>query len=420
MGNSWIRAAGVLSMLAAAGFGTYFAWHALAPRAARQVAPPETVPEFIARHWPEALAPQGDPPAGLSPVEASLGPDACGQCHARQFGDWKTSLHARSMGPGIQWQLHAMSQQGANRCLRCHAPLAEQKALLALERGWANAPSTPAPPHVPADLHRRGLVCAACHVRRHERFGPPPRPDAVVAAADAPHGGFSVQAAFQDSLFCAVCHQFPADGARLNGKLIEDTYEEWRASPAARAGQSCQSCHMPDRRHLWRGIHDADMVRQALRVRLSLHPEARGEYRAEAELANTGAGHHFPTYLIPEVVATLALMDPGGRVRAILARHVIGRKADLGLTREISDTRIASGERVLVGGRFASPPTQGWSVELRVVVHPDKHYELLFRNVLERGERRAPEAERMLREALAQAESSTFELFRLREAVPAR
>ncbi len=26
------------------------------------------------------------------------------------------------------------------------------------------------------------------------------------------------------------------------------------------ASWQCQTCHMPDRRHLWRGIHDSDMV----------------------------------------------------------------------------------------------------------------------------------------------------------------
>ena len=43
-----------------------------------------------------------------------------------------------------------MNQDQGNRCLRCHAPLAEQKALLALELGWPNAPKQPPPDYVPA------------------------------------------------------------------------------------------------------------------------------------------------------------------------------------------------------------------------------------------------------------------------------
>ncbi len=64
---------------------------------------------------------------------------------------------------------------------------------------------------------------------------------------------------FWKSDFCAVCHQFSPDQA-INGKLLENTVEGWRQSPQAAAGQTCQSCHMPSRRHLWRGIHDPDMV----------------------------------------------------------------------------------------------------------------------------------------------------------------
>ncbi len=30
------------------------------------------------------------------------------------------------------------------------------------------------------------------------------------------------------------CHQFGADGYALNGKLLENTYEEWKASPGLR------------------------------------------------------------------------------------------------------------------------------------------------------------------------------------------
>ncbi|MBA7466455.1 hypothetical protein ES707_01639 [subsurface metagenome] len=44
----------------------------------------------------------------------------------------------------------------------------------------------------------------------------------------------------------------------------ENTLVEWEQSPAARNGMTCQSCHMPQRRHLWRGIHDPDMVRSGL------------------------------------------------------------------------------------------------------------------------------------------------------------
>jgi hypothetical protein len=374
---------------------------------------------FLSRHWSYPIAPQGNPPAGFSPLEASLDPGACGQCHVQQFLDWKASLHSRTMGPGIRWQFFVMGQKAANECMRCHAPLAEQKALLAMDRGWEHAPSTPPPRYVAPDLHLQGLVCAACHVRRHERFGPPPRGGAGRARDPAmPHGGFSAQPAFEDSRFCAACHQFPASGPSLNGKLLENTFEEWRASAAAKRGRTCQSCHMPDRRHLWRGIHDPDMVRKALHVSLEVRRRGKGAMWAQAQLTNVGAGHHFPTYVVPEVVASLELLDAQGKVRSQIARKVIGREVNLGLTQEISDTRIPAGGRVLFGGGFPAPRSRGWTVELRIVVDPGKHYARVFRSVLEHRERIAPGGNRLLDAALAQVSGPGYEAFRIRRPVP--
>ncbi len=412
------RIAGVLALFVAlAGVDVGRTPQAAPPTAASSTDP---ISGFLARYWVDPLPPQGEPPAAFSPLEASLGPGSCGKCHVQQLRDWKSSLHSRTMGPGILWQFHIMGPRASNACLRCHAPLAEQKALLAQERGWKNAPVTPPPPYVPADLHRQGLVCAACHVRQHARFGPPPRqPASRTLGTDLPHGGFSARAGFEDSRFCAVCHQFKADGAQLNGKLLENTFEEWRGSPAARQGRTCQSCHMPDRRHLWRGIHDADMTRRALRASLEVRG-VRGEIRVRAELANVGAGHDFPTYLVPKVVATLELLDADGNVRSQLARRVIGREVDLQLSQEIFDTRLAPGERLRFGARFPSPRAAGWQVRLRVVVHPGEHYERLFRSLLARSERMPPDAASLLRQALAQLASSRYELYRLTRPLPAR
>ncbi|MES9944225.1 MAG: hypothetical protein ABW080_04625 [Candidatus Thiodiazotropha sp.] len=40
-------------------------------------------------------------------------------------------------------------------------------------------------------------------------------------------------------------------------------------------GQTCQSCHMPDRAHLFHGIHDPDMVRLGLAINTRGMEEAR-------------------------------------------------------------------------------------------------------------------------------------------------
>ena len=297
-----------------------------------------SVESFLERHWTDPLPPQGLPPPAFSPLEASLSPSACGQCHVEQYEAWRTSRHSRSVGPGLLWQLKLMDQGQANRCLRCHAPLAEQKALLALEHGWQGAPTQPPPNFVEPGLGHDGLVCAACHVRGHRRFGAPSR---GVAASSAPHGGFLPSAAFEDSRFCAYCHQFPDDAPRIAGKLQEDTYRQWQASPQAR-DMHCQTCHMPERKHLWRGIHDPEMTRRAINVALGLVDLGKGRYEALARVSNIGAGHHFPTYMVPKVELIFFRIDSSGVVRE-LGRQVIGWTVDTLITSEISDTRIPAG-----------------------------------------------------------------------------
>lgn len=368
--------------------------------------PADRVERFLATHWTDPLPPQGDPPVGFTPVEASLAPAACGQCHTRQYGDWQSSLHSRAVGPGLLWQFRLMDQAAANRCLRCHAPLAEQKALIALDHGWPGAPTAAPPPYVPGDLHNQGLVCAACHVRAHARYGPPPR---SAVTEPLPHGGFKADPSFEDSRFCAVCHQFPASGFRLNGKLLENTYEEWRASRWARTGRSCQSCHMPERRHLWRGIHDPEMTAAALSVELRIETVDGERLQARAHVTNVGAGHYFPTYVVPEAVLTLDLVNTGRRQRVELARAIVARRANVDLTEELFDSRLAPGETRTLTAEFRRPTGSGWAIESRMAVRPGEHYERSFKHALAQvemdGETRA-----LLREALDQVKSRRYQV----------
>lgn len=337
---------------------------------ARKTAQDETS-TFLAHHWPDPIPAQGTPPPQFSALEASLAPEACGQCHTQQYDDWRTALHSKTMGPGIEWQFEKLGPDQANRCLRCHAPLAEQKALLAAEMGWPNAPQSPPPDYVPGTLAHDGLACAACHVRGHVRFGPP-----APATTESPHGGFAPSSAFQDSRFCATCHQFPDDGPRLAGKLREDTYRQWSASAYA-PGTPCQSCHMPDGRHLWRGIHDPDMLRKALEVELHLTPERDGRYVADVIARNKGAGHDLPTYMVPKIYLVLLLERPG-RPDMELARDVIGWQSDVNFEREAFDTRIPAGKSRRYRHTIA-PPQGRWQLKLRVDVAPGEHYERMFR-----------------------------------------
>jgi hypothetical protein len=377
--------------------------------------------DFLREHWRRPLAPQGPPPERYTPLEASLEPEACGTCHPAQLADWRTSLHARSMGPGVVGQLVEMldsDPDAALSCFTCHAPLAEQAPLVIGAHGPDRNPA-----HVPA-LLERGVVCAACHVRAHRRYGPPRR-DGTVAPSGPPdtlaHGGVARTSAFLRSEFCRGCHQFEPGGFALNGKLLEDTYAEWARSRFAREGVQCQDCHMPDRRHLWRGIHDPDMVRRGVTITLTPGrrpprpagapppPHRPGDtFTATLRVANTGVGHAFPTYVTPRVVLRAELVDAGGQVvpgsreETLVERHIA-----LDLSREHHDTRLAPGQSATLTyrRRVAAP---GLRARFTVVVEPDAFYTRFFETLLEQGAGRGTDA---IRRALDDTRRSPFTIF---------
>jgi len=64
---------------------------------------------------------------------------------------------------------------------------------------------------------------------------------------------------------------------------------------------------MPDRAHLWRGIHDPAMVASGLTPRIDADAE-----KARFELTNSGVGHAFPTYAVPTVVMSAVALEPSG------------------------------------------------------------------------------------------------------------
>lgn len=282
------------------------------------VKPDALVNAFLEKHWSRPLAPQTSAPKPVSPPQASLAPDALAE---------------------------------HQDCIRCHAPLAEQAD--SLSAAIASAQTAPAKSvrggrgnvAAPRPLHEQGLVCAACHLRAQEVFGPPRRdgsaPDAAQRAA-LPHGGFTAATAFADSRFCAACH-------------------------------------MPERRHLWRGIHDPEMVRAAVEFTPALGAGADGLVNATLSVRNTGAGHYFPTYLTPKVILEIEQIDGVGHgLPTTRQERILQREVPLDLDREIADTRLppdgalrfAYRQRLQTGAR---------GLVFRLRVEPDEFYARFYR-----------------------------------------
>ena len=378
--------------------------------------------EFLSRHWSHPLAPQGRPPSERSALEASLHPVSCGRCHVTQYTDWKTSLHSKSMGPGVSGQLLGMVEsdpQTAQVCWRCHAPLLEQHDLIESTpraTGYLFVKNA----HFDPDLQREGLSCAGCHVRQHRRFGPP-RSGApqITGEIDGglPHNGFTAESAFEKSAFCRGCHQFEPDGYALNGKLLENTYEEWRASRHAREGRTCQSCHMPQRRHLWRGIHDPGMARAGLVIDAARPRLSNGQVSGELTITNRNVGHYFPTYVTPKITVDIVQVGNDGRsIDELAVQHIIARGVSLDLTTETFDTRIAPDEVRRYGYGKPLGPLAAQLV-YRITVEPDAFYVSFYRARLEDPD--VGKGRSALMRALRNAEGSAYVLYESEQPISA-
>ncbi|MBI1928139.1 c-type cytochrome, partial [Candidatus Poribacteria bacterium] len=333
------------------------------------------VNQFLDEFWQFPIPLQGEPPGYYNETVAKLNPESCGSCHAKQWEDWKTTRHSMAMGPGVWGQLIGEGAGFVESCSQCHAPLSEQHEYLSTSDGEYAENR-----RYDAQLQSQGLACAICHVRGNQRYGPPFSEISAAASVfgEGHHGGAVVSPAYQDSAFCKPCHQFEESGMSLNGKLLENTYNEWLESPHAKNGETCQSCHMPDRRHRWRGIHDPDTVRNALRLDVQVK-KGRKHINAEIQLTNVGAGHHLPTYVTPAIFVTARLLGASGHpIPDTEQVRVIQRRVPLTLEREIFDTRIPAGGAWVYTYR-ASRPKRAKTLEIRIDVHPDDFYNGFFK-----------------------------------------
>ncbi|MBK8638267.1 MAG: hypothetical protein IPN92_08220 [Chromatiaceae bacterium] len=335
-------------------------------------------------HWERPLPLQGPPPLVFGDVEVltDLSAGACAQCHPLQYAAWRDSLHATALSAGVLGQLDAFDEATRRDCLACHAP-----QVVAAEGRE--------PEGLAGVTQAVGIDCSVCHVRAHRRHGPR-------ALAETPHGPVVELPLFRRAEFCAPCHQFDSTGLVVNGKPLEDTYAEWLASPQAAAGITCQSCHMPDRAHGFKGIHDPEITRRGLAL------EVRRTVRGLAVTAtNVGAGHRLPTYVTPRIRVQL---EGEGDVRR---EHVIARlmrwSREAGWE-ELSDDRLAPGQSV----ELALDLPMGARGRVVVRVEPDWDYhERVYPALLKMlDEELSDVARALLEQAMAASGRTAYDLYR--------
>ncbi len=356
------------------------------------------------------IAPQGPPQKGLTPAQSSLDAKRCSRCHNQQARDWKGSLHAGAGSPGLTAQLLEMERRGAwkslQSCQRCHNPLAEQSPVLsAMQRGAASGYARN--PNYSEELRDQGLTCASCHVRKWQRFGPP----VAKGSKRLTLPGYPVTelAIYERSDFCMPCHQLPSR-TTLAGKPLLNTYKEWLEGPYMRKGVQCQHCHMPDREHTWKGVHDPETFREGVALSMIAGRGDSGTVSVRVRVKNAGAGHYLPTTPTPAAWVSIELLDASGeRIKGAYAEKRIGRHlAYEGGWKELEDTRIPPGESLELAAAWKSGRvSKAKTARIRLRVEPDEYYERFYLRRLKN--KKLPTNERgMFEEALRRTRDSQY------------
>ncbi|MDP2682222.1 MAG: multiheme c-type cytochrome [Deltaproteobacteria bacterium] len=366
--------------------------------------------DFLSIYWNRPIPPQNHK------IKFLPYPQECGQCHKNQYKDWKESFHNKAVSPGLLGQInHEKDPDFARSCYFCHAPMAEQSEVIfpspLAGDGQGEGIKTPS---FDNRLKLSGVSCVVCHLREGKIYGPPaksPPPYPSPASGEGKreggqkaHNGFIEKGFFERAEFCAACHQLD-EGYELNGKVIVNTYREWEESIYSKNNITCQKCHMPDRQHLFRGIHDKEMVLRGVRIE-----SVRHEKGVRLIITNSGAGHYFPTYATPLVIVKGFMLDKSGKaIPSSVKKAFIGRKVSLDLSKEIFDTRIPP-EKSFEFDYTVNKSYNRGKLVFEVRVYPDEFYNRFYKGLLKNKDGSFNRKE--IEKALKITEGSDYILFK--------
>lgn len=313
-------------------------------------------------------------------------PENCGICHKQQYEDWKFTRHSKSTGAGLTGQLMPLANPAeALSCYFCHAPSIEQNENVSAKNvsgSYSNNPS------FNPKLRKTGVSCFVCHMREGKIYGPKISENLQTETPIDKNllfgHKFIEKNFFEDARFCAACHQLEK-GYKLNGKILVNTYNEWKESIYGKANIICQKCHMPGRKHLFKGIHDKETTLKGLSLELKKIEEAE-KFKIKLIITNSGVGHYFPTYVTPLVVVKAYIIDEKGKIiDKTLKEAFIGRMVSLDLNRELYDTRIAPGKSFEFPYEADKQLLGQNKIVIEVKVYPDMFYNAFYRSLLKNG-----------------------------------
>ncbi|MDJ0944875.1 MAG: multiheme c-type cytochrome [Kiloniellales bacterium] len=190
----------------------------------------------------------------------------CGTCHPKHYKEWSVSQHSYAQLSPVYMAINnflnfSTSSSMGDFCLRCHnqvgANLGESPFISNLERHPTS---------------REGITCVVCHRvnkaynKASGRIGL--QEGDLLEPVYGPTGNSELERVLKDddyrvvtereqqgrqihtqvkkfagissSTFCGSCH----DVTLFNGFRLEEAFSEYRMSPAAARGETCQDCHM--------------------------------------------------------------------------------------------------------------------------------------------------------------------------------
>ena len=217
----------------------------------------------------DAAGKEEAPVPAIDKETLSLYPTAaqCGQCHKQIYEEWSSSQHAYA---SISPMFHKFEQkfqkltQGTvgTFCVRCHQQVGTQLGEARESPLWARS-----------QISREGISCITCHrvkesygkVNGERRVEPGKIYEPVYGSGEKSvikdvladketysvktstdgrgndiHKGMITNDQITQSEFCVSCHQVAVN----LGIKLEIVWDQYRDSPARKAGVTCQACHM--------------------------------------------------------------------------------------------------------------------------------------------------------------------------------
>ncbi len=287
--------------------------------------------------------PDGKQPKARTVAELSDRYDSrhCGECHEEIYGQWKNSIHSRSLlGSGrtagalaaavsnglMEWSHSGVAESTDVRvehlmsCAKCHLPqLSEASddvarevaaAILRLSdaKGDEDAKTVK---ELEGKLSALNIGCLVCHNRSaviHKWADGYPRAKTVYGIKGKEHlcGLYpkgAVSPVLRESIFCGQCHGQGPNFEFDNPTQCSTAYSSYLFSYRAKGGkEECQDCHMRKQKqgHDMRSYTDPRMVKEAVDFRFGTavagNRDGRGEpprILASVTMVNR-AGHGIP------------------------------------------------------------------------------------------------------------------------------